>query len=325
MPTQKLPASQRLARWTDEADRIFNHILGYVIAFTSLVAFADVLGNGKITQALPLLFWIWVIAQGLCVEFQVFILIRRLPRLWKVNRWMFTGNIAFILCLCLMSVFIGSVFVQHDNAGGTIEQAMSSLGINHTVFIYARSSLAILLVVLIAVDRALDHQEFTEQQEHVSILNSFEVKVHEISEQMNAMIQSEQLARQALMQSITERATEGHLEDINRSFAQQVEVMEQTGYAARGELLAAVEHQLQVIVQQTQDTQSELLATVKREMVNTTHHVAQILSEHRERERVNTPTVHPTNITTIQTPLFQRSWRQQSVHAVMRVNSVTPF
>ena len=151
--------SQKLASWTNEAEAIFNHILGYVIAITALVAFADVLGNGKITDYLPWLFWIWVIAQGLCVEFQVFILIRRLPQLFRVNRWMFGVNIGFILCLCLMSIVIGAVFVEHDNTGGSIDSAMFTLGINHIVFVYARAALAILLIVLIATDRAVNPTE----------------------------------------------------------------------------------------------------------------------------------------------------------------------
>jgi hypothetical protein len=154
---QQVPFSQRLSAWTDEADRVFNHILGYVIAITSLVAFADVLSNGQITQYLPGVYWVWLIAQGLGVEFQVFILIRRLPALWRAHRGLFALNTVFIVCLCLMSIVIGSVFVQHDNAGGTIEQAMHVLSINHTLFVYARSALAILLVVIIAIDRALEH------------------------------------------------------------------------------------------------------------------------------------------------------------------------
>ena len=153
---QKLSPSQKLAKWTGEAESIFNHILGYVIATTALVAFADVLGNGRITGNLPWLFWIWVIAQGLCVEFQVFILVKRLPELFRVNRPMFGVNIFFIACLCLMSIVIGAVFVEHDNTGGSIDSAMSTLGINHIVFVYARAALAIFLIVLIAVDRALD-------------------------------------------------------------------------------------------------------------------------------------------------------------------------
>jgi hypothetical protein len=155
------PFSRRLSAWTDEGDRIFNHLLGYVIAITSLVAFADVLSNGQITQYLPGVYWVWLIAQGLGVEFQVFILIRRLPTLWKKHRGLFILNTFFIVCLCLMSIVIGSVFVQHDNAGGTIEQAMRVLGINHTAFVYARSALAIMLVVIIAIDRALEQQQQT--------------------------------------------------------------------------------------------------------------------------------------------------------------------
>ena len=161
----KMALSQRISAFTSEADKIFNHVLGYVIAFSALIAFADVLGDGKIVQYMPWLFWIWVIAQGLGVEFQVFVLIRRLPRLWTANKGMFWGNIAFILALCVISVLIGSVFVEHDNAGGTINTAMGVLGINHIDFIYARAALAILLVVLIGIDRAMDHEQHEQTQE----------------------------------------------------------------------------------------------------------------------------------------------------------------
>jgi hypothetical protein len=156
---KQLTPSQKLAAFTSEFDNIFNHVLGYILAFTSLVAFADVLGNGRITSSLPWLFWLWILAQGLCVEFQVFVLVKRLPSLWTRNRAMFAINLVFIALLCVMSVIIGSVFVEHDNTGGTIEAAMSLLGINHVLFVYARSSLAILLVALIAIDRALEQHE----------------------------------------------------------------------------------------------------------------------------------------------------------------------
>lgn len=160
-----LTPSQRLTAFTSEFDRIFNHLLGYILAFTSLVAFADVLGNGRITSSLPWLFWLWILAQGLCVEFQVFVLVKRLPSLWTRNRAMFAINLVFIALLCVMSVIIGSVFVEHDQAGSTIETAMSLLGINHIFFVYTRSALAIGLVALIAIDRALEQHEQQQEQQ----------------------------------------------------------------------------------------------------------------------------------------------------------------
>lgn len=188
-----MPLSQKLSLFTSELDKIFNHVLGYVIAFSALIAFADVLGDGKITQYIPWLFWIWVIAQGLGIEFQVFILIRRLPRLWQTNRWMFWTNIAFISGLCVMSILIGSVFVEHDNAGGTIEHAMGVLGIDHIFFIYVRSALAILLVALIAIDRAMEqHEQVVQPTVHPDVITLFEQRLVQLA-------QAEQAARDAMV------------------------------------------------------------------------------------------------------------------------------
>ena len=97
---EPLSPSARLAGFTNEAEHIFNHLLGYVIACTALVAFMDVLGNGRITGSIPWLFWLWTGAQGLGVEFQVFILMRRLPRLWHKRKVLFGVNVLFILALC---------------------------------------------------------------------------------------------------------------------------------------------------------------------------------------------------------------------------------
>lgn len=184
---KQLTPSQRLSAFTSEFDRIFNHLLGYILAFTSLVAFADVLGNGRITGSLPWLFWLWIIAQGLCVEFQVFVLMKRLPSMWTRNRAMFTINLVFIVLLCIMSVIIGSVFVERDQAGGTIDAAMSLLGINHIFFVYARSALAILLVALIGIDRALEqHEQQSEQDTNTASKNEQEA-IHTLIERVEQL------------------------------------------------------------------------------------------------------------------------------------------
>jgi len=201
--------SQKLAKWTNEAESIFNHILGYVIATTALVAFADVLGNGKITDYLPWLFWIWVIAQGLCVEFQVFILVRRLPQLFRVNGWMFRVNIFFIACLCAMSIMIGAVFVEHDNAGGSIDSAMSTLGINHIAFVYARAALAILLIVLIAVDRALDQAVNTSEQSEQAVNTP---NTEEIVARLEARFDQMEVAHQQQLALVYEQFTRIRIE-----------------------------------------------------------------------------------------------------------------
>ncbi len=216
---QKLSPSQKLAKWTSEAESIFNHMLGYVIATTALVAFADVLGNGKITDYLPWLFWIWVTAQGLCVEFQVFILVKRLPELFRVNRGMFGVNIGFIVCLCAMSIVIGAVFVEHDNTGGSIDSAMSTLGINHIVFVYARAALAIFLIVLIAVDRALDQAVNSSEQSKQAVNTS---NTDEVVARLEARFDQMEVYHQQQLALVYEQFTR-----IRIGLEQPVEVQEQ--------------------------------------------------------------------------------------------------
>jgi len=203
---KRLSVSQRISQFTGEADKVFNHLLGYALAFSALIAFADVLGDGKIVQYIPWLFWIWVIAQGLGVEFQVFVLIRRLPRLWSMNRAMFYGNIVFILFLCLISIFIGSVFVQHDNVGGTIEQSMSVLGINHILFIYARSALSILLIAIIAIDRALEQEYAQDERKQAELLTVFDGRFTQLAQgfdqRLTAMMQESAEMRKQTAESL---------------------------------------------------------------------------------------------------------------------------
>ena len=152
-----MKASQRLALFTGEADKIINHLLGYLLAITGLIAFIDVVGNGKALDAAPALFWAWVIVQGLGVDFQLLALLRRLPALYTGHRKIFVINLIFLVLLFVMLITIGAVFVQSiETPSGGIAGAMATLGIPHWGFVWLRSIMSALLLVVFGVDRALE-------------------------------------------------------------------------------------------------------------------------------------------------------------------------
>src|SRR5579884_1575999 len=230
------PFSQRLSRWSHEFDLITNHLLGYVIAFTSLVAFADVLGGGQVLQYVPILYWLWVLAQGLGVEYQVLVLIKRMPGYWKSNKTMFGVYGVFILFLCLMSVVIGSVFTEHDQQHSSIEAAMNTLGISHIGFVYARSALAILLVALIAIDRAIEQQRdvarvqvhMDEQQSIQQVQQVFTTRIDEL------MVAQRELAMLHHQTSTLLPAMSGELRELQR----QLPHVSQEFHTMLGEVVA---------------------------------------------------------------------------------------
>ena len=162
--TQRFTMSQRISKWTNELDKILNHVLGYLLAFTGLIAVADVIGNQRMSSTAPVLFWTWIFVQGLGIDFQILTLIRRLPKLWS-NKPVFWANIVFIILLFLMLVIIGSVFVEHDTTTtSSIEAAMKALGFPHWLFVWLRSILSALLIVIFGIDRALETHEHEQRE-----------------------------------------------------------------------------------------------------------------------------------------------------------------
>jgi hypothetical protein len=151
---------ERAIEWTHHADKVINLVLGYLLAIASVLGFMDVLSNGEVLQYASWLFYVWLAIMGLGIDFQILLVIGRIPDLFRLEgkkKWViFSFNVAFLLLLCYMSVIIGAVFTQHRDVPGTISQAMQALGINTIAFVYERAALATLLLALMAVDRTME-------------------------------------------------------------------------------------------------------------------------------------------------------------------------
>jgi predicted transcriptional regulator len=154
---------RRAIEWSHRADKVINLILGYLLAVASVLGFMDVLSGGEVLNHVPYLFYIWLGVMGLGVEFQIFLVIGRMPDLARtVQNWFFrfvffAFNLGFLAFLCYMSVVIAAVFTQHrDVAGSSIGAAMNALGIDSTRFVFERAALATLLLVLMAIDRTME-------------------------------------------------------------------------------------------------------------------------------------------------------------------------
>lgn len=153
---------ERAIEWTHRADKIINLVLGYLLAIASVLGFMDVLSNGEVLGHVPFLFYVWLLIMGLGVDFQILLVIGRVPDLARmvghpVGKWVLvTFNIVFLSFLAYVSIIIGAVFTQHRDVPGTIAQAMSVLNINSTSFVYERAALATFLLILMAVDRTME-------------------------------------------------------------------------------------------------------------------------------------------------------------------------
>lgn len=153
---------ERAIEWTHRADKIINLVLGYLLAIASVLGFMDVLSNGEVLGHVPFLFYVWLLIMGLGVDFQILLVIGRVPDLARmvghpVGKWILVSfNIVFLSFLAYVSIIIGAVFTQHRDVPGTIAQAMSVLNINSTSFVYERAALATFLLILMAVDRTME-------------------------------------------------------------------------------------------------------------------------------------------------------------------------
>ncbi len=169
---------ERAIEWTHRADKIINLVLGYLLAVASVLGFMDVLSNGQVLSQVPFMFYVWLGIMGLGVDFQILLVIGRIPDLFRMpvagwQKWLiFLFNVLFLVFLCVMSVATSAIFTQHRdmplvmaldplthqlaNRTSTINDAMDVLGINSILFVYGRAALATLLLVLMAVDRTME-------------------------------------------------------------------------------------------------------------------------------------------------------------------------
>jgi hypothetical protein len=157
---QALSCYENAIEWAHKADKVINLVLGYLLAIASVLGFMDVLSNGEVLQYASWLFYVWLAIMGLGVDFQILLVIGRIPDLFRIEgkkKWVIVGfNVAFLLLLGYMSVIIGAIFTQHRDMPGTVAQAMQALGINGIAFVYERAALATLLLALMAVDRTME-------------------------------------------------------------------------------------------------------------------------------------------------------------------------
>jgi len=168
---------EKAIEWTHRADKVVNLVLGYLLAIASVLGFMDVLSNGEVLSHVPNLFYVWLAIMGLGVDFQLLLVVGRMPDLGRlINGWrkyvFFVFNIGFLAFLAYMSIIIGAVFTQHRDIPGTITAAMNALGINATDFVYERAALATLLLILMAVDRTMERWRM--QIEHAQTVPTME-------------------------------------------------------------------------------------------------------------------------------------------------------
>lgn len=227
---------EQAIEWTHRADKVVNLVLGYLLAIASVLGFMDVLSNGEVLSVVPNLFYVWLAIMGLGVDFQILLVIGRVPDLARMmNGWyklLFLGfNFAFLAFLAYMSVIIGAVFTQHrDVTNSTIMAAMTSLHIDATSFVYERAALATLLLVLMAVDRTMERWRMQVQRasqsspENATQASLAPLQGSQQSELADALKQIAELQAQTLasMQAMTQQQPQVTIEQVTRVTAEVV-------------------------------------------------------------------------------------------------------
>ncbi|GHO51438.1 hypothetical protein [Ktedonospora formicarum] len=212
---------ERAIEWTHRADKIINLILGYFLAVASVLGFMDVLSNGEVLGHVPFLFYIWLLIMGLGVDFQILLVIGRVPDLARmvghpVGKWILVMfNIAFLAFLAYVSIVIGAVFTQHRDVPGTIAQAMGILGINSTNFVYERAALATFLLILMAIDRTMERWRMqiaasNRQQQQGDV----QVQHEERQEQVSSASQTEQRVQTSELTQVIQAMQEMNAQNL---------------------------------------------------------------------------------------------------------------
>ena len=72
---------EQAIEWTHRGDKVINLVLGYLLAIASGLGFMDVLSSGEVLSTVPWAFYGWLAIMGLGVDFQILLVIGRIPDL----------------------------------------------------------------------------------------------------------------------------------------------------------------------------------------------------------------------------------------------------
>jgi len=246
---------ERAIEWTHRADKIINLVLGYLLAIASVLGFMDVLSNGQVLNQVPFMFYVWLAIMGLGVDFQILLVIGRIPDLFRMpvagwQKWLiFLFNVLFLVFLCVMSIATSAIFTQHRDMPlitgidpfshlvasrvSTIDDAMGVLGINSILFVYGRAALATLLLVLMAVDRTMERwrMQIIATNQHkaqdVALAQSQQVQIQQPQQEASqpAPVQASDLDK--ILQAVVAMNQQNLqlMQDMNRQTIEQVSQM----------------------------------------------------------------------------------------------------
>jgi DNA-binding transcriptional regulator YiaG len=212
--TQQTNFYEQAIEWTHRADKVINLVLGYLLAIASVLGFMDVLSNGEVLSQVPYLFYVWLAIMGLGVDFQILLVVSRMPDVFRMpakgwQKWIiFFFNLFFLLFLVVMSVLTGAIFTQHrDTLHSTIGSSMDMLHIDSILYVYGRAALATLLLVLMAVDRTMERWRMgaVTQQVMPDVSQPANVATPIVSSDLETLTQAMIAMNQQTIQSMEQR------------------------------------------------------------------------------------------------------------------------
>ena len=149
MTQRELPMLAGIAaclRWLEELAAILS---GPLLTVGLGIALVDLLTDGRLLTSAPMLLYAWAISQSVGVDAQLVGSAAKLSTALRARRpWVVAGYLALVCVLAYVGYVASLVFATQEAQGITTAAALSRLGMDSTSWLWQRSGLAVLLVVL---------------------------------------------------------------------------------------------------------------------------------------------------------------------------------
>ena len=154
-------------RWLEELAAILS---GPLLTVGLGIALVDLLTDGRLLTSAPMLLYAWAISQSVGVDAQLVGSAAKLSAALRARRpWVVVGYLALVCVLAYVGYVASLVFATQEAQGITTAAALSRLGMDTTSWLWQRSGLAVLLVVLSGMLRYTPPAQATAEDERAQL------------------------------------------------------------------------------------------------------------------------------------------------------------
>ena len=141
-----LAAIGGMLRWVEE---LANIAAGPLLTVGLGIALVDLLTDGKLLTSWPALLLVWAVSMAIGVDAQLVGSAAKAAAAIRARRpWALLGYLLLVCVLAYVAYVASLVFATQEANGITTAAALSRLGMDSTSWLWQRSALAVLLVVL---------------------------------------------------------------------------------------------------------------------------------------------------------------------------------